>query len=137
MGQKPGADSEEGEDKNEIFDPQCEAKINAKRSEFLSALNIQKPRLANALGSMVVSDHTIRATVMTEMVREELLRNSKELNTLLREVCGIEGSVVFDIEVVKSNTVLKPVKAEEKLRFLVERNSEVTNLIQSLDLDLV
>ena len=137
MGQKPGADSEEGEEKNEIFDPQCEAKINAKRGEFLSALNIQKPRLANALGSMVVSDHTIRATVMTEMVREELLRNSKELNTLLREVCGIEGSVVFDIEVVKSNTVLKPVKAEEKLRFLVERNSEVTNLIQSLDLDLV
>ena len=137
MGQKPGADSEEGEDKNEIFDPQCEAKINAKRSEFLSALNIQKPRLANALGSMVVSDHTIRATVMTEMVREELLRNSKELNTLLREVCGIEGSVVFDIEVVKSNAVLKPVKAEEKLRFLVERNGEVTNLIQSLDLDLV
>ncbi|MBQ1964740.1 MAG: DNA polymerase III subunit gamma/tau, partial [Tidjanibacter sp.] len=137
MGQKPGADSEEGEDKNEIFDPQCEAKINAKRGEFLSALNLQKPRLANALGSMVVSDHTIRATVMTEMVREELLRNSKELNTLLREVCGIEGSVVFDIEVAKSNAVLKPVKAEEKLRFLVERNGEVTNLIQSLDLDLV
>ena len=137
MGQKPGADSEVGEEKNEIFDPQCEAKINAKRSEFLSALNIQKPRLANALGSMVVSDHTIRATVMTEMVREELLRNSKELNTLLREVCGIEGSVVFDIEVVKSNAMLKPVKAEERLRFLVERNGEVTNLIQSLDLDLV
>ena len=137
MGQKPNSNNEEGEESSEIFDPQCEAKIEAKRGEFLAALHTQKPRLANALGAMTISGHTIRATVMTEMVRDELMRNSKELNTLLREVCGIEGGVVLDIDVAKNDVVLKPIKAEDKLRHMIEQNAEITTLIQALDLDLV
>ena len=137
MGQKPNSNNEEGEESSEIFDPQCEAKIEAKRGEFLAALHTQKPRLANALGAMTISGHTIRATVMTEMVRDELMRNSKELNTLLREVCGIEGGVVLDIDVAKNDVVLKPIKAEDKLRHMIKQNAEITTLIQALDLDLV
>jgi len=134
MGQKPTSDDDENP-QNEEFKPESGAKVEAKREAFLAELYNLNPRLANALRSMTIEGFTIRACVMTEMVRDELLRNRGEINNILREVCGIEGSMAFEIEVARSRDA-KPVKAEDKLRFLVGRNPEVTNLIQALDLDL-
>ena len=134
MGQKPSSDDDENP-QNEEFKPESGAKVEAKREAFLTELYNLNPRLANALRSMTIEGYTIRACVMTEMVRDELLRNRGEINNILREVCGIEGSMAFEIEVARSRDA-KPVKAEDKLRFLVGRNPEVTNLIQALDLDL-
>lgn len=134
MGQKPTSDDDENP-QNEEFKPESGAKVEAKREAFLAELYNLNPRLANALRSMIIEGYTIRACVMTEMVRDELLRNRGEINNILREVCGIEGSMAFEIEVARSRDA-KPVKAEDKLRFLIGRNPEVTNLIQALDLDL-
>ncbi len=134
MGQKPTSDDDENP-QNEEFKPESGPKVEAKREAFLAELYNLNPRLANALRSMTIEGYTIRACVMTEMVRDELLRNRGEINEILRNACGIEGSMAFEIEVARSRDA-KPVKAEDKLRFLVGRNPEVTNLIQALDLDL-
>lgn len=126
------------EEENTIvhYDPDTESKIAAHREEFISELAAEFPRLSYALKSMRVSGHTISAVVMTDLLREDILRHSPEITTILQRTCGVEGGIVLDIAVTKEKGVALPVKSEDKVKFLTKENPELLNLIKELDLDI-
>ena len=126
------------EEENTIvhYDPDTESKIAAHREEFISELAAQFPRLSYALKSMRVSGHTISAVVMTDLLREDILRHSPEITTILQRTCGVDGGIVLDIAVTKEKGVALPVKSEDKVKFLTKENPELLNLIKELDLDI-
>ncbi len=118
------------------YDPDTESKIAAHREEFISELAAEFPRLSYALKSMRVSGHTISAVVMTDLLREDILRHSPEITTILQRTCGVDGGIVLDIAVTKEKGVALPVKSEDKVKFLTKENPELLNLIKELDLDI-
>ena len=118
------------------YDPETESKITAGREEFMSKLAAQFPRLSYALKGMKVSGHTISATVMTDMLREDILRHSPEITTILQRTCGIEGGIVLNIDVTKEKASALPIKTEDKVKFLTKENPELLNLIKELDLNI-
>ena len=118
------------------YDPETESKITAGREEFMSKLAAQFPRLSYALKGMKVSGHTISATVMTDMLREDILRHSPEITTILQRTCGIEGGIVLDINVTKEKASALPIKTEDKVKYLTKENPELLNLIKELDLNI-
>ena len=118
------------------YDPETESKITAGREEFMSELAAQFPRLSYALKGMKVSGHTISATVMTDMLREDILRHSPEITTVLQRTCGIEGGIVLNIDVTKEKASALPIKTEDKVKFLTKENPELLNLIKELDLNI-
>ena len=118
------------------YDPNTESKIAAGMEEFMSELATQFPRLSYALKGMKVSGHTISATVMTDMLREDILRHSPEITTILQHTCGIEGGIVLNIDVTKEKATALPIKTEDKVKYLTKENPELLNLIKELDLNI-
>jgi len=129
-------ESEEGEAEEEVFDPKTEEKIERSRTKFFAELQKERPRIAPALSDMVVNGHTISTTVFTEMVREEILRNLHEITAILQRTCGINGAVELDITVSHEKQASRPIKVEDKLKYLADKNPEVINLIKALDLQV-
>ena len=118
------------------YDPESESKITAGREAFISELAGEFPRLSYALKSMKVTGHTISAVVMTDLLREDILRHSPEITTILQRTCGIEGGIILDITVTKDKSTTLPIKSEDKVKFLTKENPELLNLIKELDLNI-
>ena len=128
--------SEDEEATVAYYDPESESKITAGREAFISELAGEFPRLSYALKTMKVTGHTISAVVMTDLLREDILRHSPEITTILQRTCGIEGGIILDIAVTKDKGTTLPIKSEDKVKFLTKENPELLNLIKELDLSI-
>ena len=128
--------SEDDEPAITYYDPETEIKISANREEFLSELAGEFPRISYALKGMKVVGHTISAVVMTDLLREDILRHSPEITTILQRTCNIDGGIVLDIAVTKDQGVVLPTKSEDKVKFLAKENPELLSLIKELDLNI-
>ncbi len=117
-------------------DAQAEAKINAVRGKFLNEVNTHRPRIAMALEEMVVNGNKLSVAVPNEQLREEILRNRTEILTMLAEASGVVGAIELAVDVRDDDTVRKPIKAEDKLKFLTGRNPALTTLRKELNLEL-
>lgn len=118
------------------FDPQTQQKINKDWAVFIERLTKEHPRLGNAMQETKVSGHTLSLTVPTEITRDDLIRNQPEITQLLMECCGINGSIILDIEVKATEDNSLPHRTVDKVRFLADKNPELNTLIQDLGLDI-
>ena len=125
----------EEEEQVVYYDPYAQQKIKAGWSKFMERMAAEHPRMGLAMQNTIVSDHTLAISVGTEIIREELLRNQKEITELLHESCGLEGSIILDVTVVVTKESNLPHRTVDKVRFLVEKNPELNTLIQDLALD--
>ena len=126
---------EEG-DKAVYYDPQTQQKINKEWSKFIEQLTSKHPRLGNAMMNTKVSGHTLSLSVPTEIIRDDLLRNQPEITEMLNQCCGVEGSIILDIEVKAEQEGSLPHRTIDKVHFLVEKNPELNTFIQDLGLDM-
>ena len=83
----------------QAVDPDSQQKITAAKETFIAELGRRRPRFATAFANMEVTGNTIRATVSTDLLRDDIIQHQKELISLLRDISGLDGTVVFDIEV--------------------------------------
>ncbi len=120
----------------EVVDPDSESKINTAREQFLDQVHSHRPRIAMALDEMKVSGNVVSVSVPSEQLREEILRNRTEILTTLTDVAGIVGRVDLVVEVSNDTSVRKPIKAEDKLRHLLERNPALALLRKGLNLEI-
>ncbi len=117
-------------------DPRSEVKITAVREKFLEKLDRRWPRIAVAMNSMTVAGNKLSAVVPTRTLYEEIMRNRSDVLYMLAEIAGIDGMIELEVEVRESEGPRKPIKAEDKERFLLEQNPLLAMLRKSLDLDL-
>ena len=118
-------------------DPESEAKISKVRDRFLSRLDAKWPRIAVSLGNMTVSGNKISATVSTKTLYEDIMRNRSEILSMLCEMAGIEGVLELSVDVRQESAASRrPIKAEDKAKFLAEQNPALNMLRKKLDLDL-
>ena len=76
------------------------------------------------------------ATVSTDLLRDDIIQHQKELISLLRDISGLDGTVVFDIEVKEDRSAVRPVKPEDKLAHLRSKNAALDELRRELELEL-
>lgn len=130
-------EGEGGEEPLEVhYDPETEEKIERNRAQFLAELQKERPRIAPAMADMIVSGHTVSTMVYTEMIREEILHNRREMVDIFRRTCDLKGEVDFDITVNRDQKRQLPVKAEDRFKFLADKNPEMLNLVKELNLDI-
>ena len=130
------AAASEDEEKSIYYDPQSGAKITKHWGEFMERLMKEHPRLGHALKETKVSGHTLSLAVPTDIIRDEVLRNQPEITALLQECCGIGGSIVLNVEVKAQEDNTLPHRTIDKVRYLTEKNPELSTLIQDLGLDV-
>lgn len=131
------SEGETAEEKVEItVDSDSEKKIASVRDEFIARLNEERPRIAMAFHNMNVKANCIYVTVPSESLREEILRNRTEILTLLTDIGSINGFVDLLVEVKEDDTQIRPIRVEDKLKFLMDKNPDLALLRQKLDMDI-
>ena len=120
----------------QAVDPDSQQKITAAKETFIAELGRRRPRFATAFANMEVTGNTIRATVSTDLLRDDIIQHQKELISLLRDISGLDGTVVFDIEVKEDRSAVRPVKPEDTLAHLRSKNAALDELRRELELEL-
>lgn len=85
---------------------------------------------------MAFEGHTIRISVATSVLREEILRNKTELLMRIAETVGINGMLELDVAVNEQIKASKPIKLEDRVKYMTEKNPLLTELRRALDLEV-
>ena len=74
--------------------------------------------------------------VPNESLYDEVMNNLTDIRKRLGELSGVRIPVDFEVVIEASREGLKPVKVEDRLRYLSQKNPLIGKLRQALDLDI-
>ena len=118
------------------IDPASAAKLENSRAAILAYIRQERPRLYAFFEQLRIEGHTLRLAVPSEALREEILRNKLEMLTHIVAIAGVEGALELDVEVDEQIRAARPIKLEDRLRHMNERNPLLAELRRELDLEV-
>lgn len=117
-------------------DPESAEKLEHARSRILKLMQERRPRFVQAFELMQVRGNTIALSVPTAELREEMLRNKTAMLMRIAELAGIRGMLELEIRVDEQIRAARPIKLEDRIKYITEKNPLVTELRKALDLDI-
>ena len=81
-----------------------------------------RPRLGAAFEETRIEDCTVYLNVPNESLYDEVMHHLSDIQKRLCELSGVRLSVDFKIAIAESTKPLKPIKAEDRLQYLTEKN---------------
>ena len=117
------------------YDPATELKVNTHREAVIAAILEERPRFVVAFEKMKVKDHTILLEVPSQTLYEEIMRSKTEILLQIVRTAGIEGSLEMDIKVNEEIKVARPIKLEDRIRHMNEKNPHLAELKRVLDME--
>ena len=117
-------------------DPECTEKLEHARSRILNLIKEKRPRFVPAFELMTFRDNTISVSVPTSELREEILRSKTGMLMRIAELAGIEGMIELEVIVNEEIRAVRPIKLEDRVRYITEKNPLVAELRKALDLEV-
>ena len=117
------------------IDPRSAEKLEAARPRILALVRESRPRFVAAFEPMKFRGHAILIAVASEALREEILRNRTELLLRIAESAGIEGMLELEVTVSEEIRAARPIKLEDRVRHMTEKNPLLVELRRTLDLE--
>ena len=117
------------------YDPATELKVTTHREAVIAAILEERPRFVVAFEKMKVKDHTILLEVPSQTLYEEIMRSKTEILLQIVRTAGIEGSLEMDIKVNEEIKVARPIKLEDRIRHMNEKNPHLAELKRVLDME--
>ena len=117
-------------------DPECGAKLTAASDKILSLIRAKRPRFVPAFERMTIRDNVIALSVPTPELREEMLRNQTAMLMRIAELAGVTGRIELEVTVNEQIKAAKPIKPEDKIKFLTDKNPLLTEFRKALDLEM-
>ncbi len=115
---------------------EAERMLTAACRTLATDLADDRPRLAAALQTVNVRGNKVIFTVVTDMLQEEIDRNTIDLKRRLSELSGLGGAIEFETVIEEDTSFMKPIRPEDKLAYLGEQNPHLAQFRKSLDLDI-
>ena len=116
-------------------DTQCEQKLHTARTELLEAIREMRPRFAAVFADMRFRENRVMISVPTGELKEEILRSRTELLTRMMEVADIQCPLALEITLNEQMRATLPIRLEDRLAYLSERNEALLNFRKSLGLE--
>ena len=116
-------------------DTQCEQKLHTARTELLGAIREMRPRFAAVFADMRFRENRVMISVPTSELQEEILRSRTELLTRMMEVADIQCPLALEITLNEQMRATLPIRLEDRLAYLSERNEALLNFRKSLGLE--
>ena len=139
-GSDPDEELSDGETPDEAevvtVDPECAEKLEHARSRILNLIKEKRPRCVPAFELMTFRDNTISVSVPTTELREEILRSKTGMLMRIAELAGIEGMIELEVIVNEEIRAVRPIKLEDRVRYITEKNPLVAELRKALDLEV-
>ena len=118
------------------IDPECTAKLERGREAILALIRERRPRFVPVFEQMAFHDNTIGLSVPTTELRDEILRSKTAMLMRIAEVAGITGRIELEITVDEQIRAARPIKLEDRVKFITEKNPLVAELRKALDLEI-
>ena len=119
------------------IDPMTEQKIANARERFIAKLREQSVRMALAFDTMRVDGNCLTIEAESEVLEDEIRHHKSAVLHLLAETAGVNGSI--DLEIVRPEVEYrapKPIRVEDRMAYLAEKNPLVAKLRKALELEL-
>ncbi len=131
----PAVEAEEATAAAPVIDPQSEAKLQRAREAIFALIREKRPRFVAAFEQMQFIGNTICVSVPTAALREEMLRSKTEMLMRIVELAGIHGTINLEVKVNEQIRASRPIKLEDRMRYITEKNPLVAELRKALDLE--
>lgn len=119
-----------------VVDPDCAEKLEHARGRLLNLIKEKRPRFVPAFELMTFRDNTISVSVPTTELREEILRSKTGMLMRIAELAGTEGMIELEVTVNEEIRAARPIKLEDRVRYITEKNPLVAELRKALDLEV-
>ena len=117
------------------YDPLTEQKIVAKREEVIEAILRERPRFVVAFEKMIVDGHTVSVEVPTQQLHDEILRSKTEVLLTIARTAGVEGMIELEVKVNEQIKASRPIKLEDRIKYMTERAPLLLELKKALDME--
>ncbi|MBE6199590.1 MAG: DNA polymerase III subunit gamma/tau [Rikenellaceae bacterium] len=117
------------------YDPATEQKISSQRDAVIAAILEERPRFVVAFEKMHVEGHTIMLEVPSQTLYEEIMRSKTEILLQIVRTAGINGSLEMEIKVNEQIRAARPIKLEDRIKYMIERNPQLATLKSLLDME--
>ena len=119
------------------IDPLTEQKIANARERFIAKLREKSMRMALAFETLTVDGNRLSVEVESDVLEDEILHHKNEVMQLLKDTAAVTGTL--ELELVRPEVEYqapKPIRVEDRMAYLVEKNPVVAKLRKALELDL-
>mgnify|MGYP003293302078 CR=1 FL=1 len=117
------------------IDAASEEKILSCREKVVAAILEERPRFVVAFEKMKVAGHTITVEVPSQTLYEEIMRSKTEILLQIVRTAGINGSLEMEIKVNEQIRAARPIKLEDRIKYMIERNPQLATLKSLLDME--
>jgi DNA polymerase-3 subunit gamma/tau len=132
----PKDDDKTSTESSEVtIDARSEEKINAVKDRVIKDILEERPRFVVAFESMQVEGHRIKVEVPTSQLYEEIMRSKTEILMQIAQTAGVTGMLVLDIKINEQIKASRPIKLEDRIKYMTERNENILELKRLLDMD--
>ena len=118
-----------------VIDPQSEWKLNENCQKIVEDILQERPRFVVAFESMQIEGHTIKLEVPSQTLYEEIMRSKTEILMQMARAAGVEGMLEMDITINEEIKVSRPIKLEDRIKFMTEKNPLLLELKKALDME--
>ena len=117
-------------------DPECTAKLERCREQILELIRSRRPRFVAAFEQMTFHDQTIQVRVPTQELHDEILRSRTAMLLRIAQMAGITGRIELEVTVDEQIRAKRPIRLEDRLKYLTEKNPQLAELRRALDLEV-
>ena len=117
------------------FDPHSEQKIEERRRAVIEAILAERPRFVVAFEKMIVAGHTITVEVPSQTLYEEIMRSKTEILLTIARTAGVDGTLDLEVKVNEQIRAARPIKLEDRIKHMTEKNPMVLELKKALDME--
>lgn len=119
-----------------MVDPACENKLERAREQILHLIRERRPRFVAAFEGMKFRGNTITVSVPTQELREEILRTKTAMLMRFAELAGINGAMELEVIVNEEIRAARPIKLEDRVKYMTDKNPLLTEFRKALDLEV-
>ncbi len=119
-----------------VVDPASEQKLTAARTKIVELIATHRPRFADAFEQMRIAGNRIAVTVPTTELREEILRSKTAMLMRVAEFSGITGAIELEVTVNEKVRTQRPIRLEDRVKFLTDMNPQLAELRKALELEV-
>lgn len=118
-----------------IVDPKSEEKLSQHRAAVINKIKELRPRFVATFESMKIEGNRIILTVPSEELASEIIRAKSYLADFIINQAGLKGQLLLDVTISNDIKSTTPIRIEDRISWLTEINSELTNLRKALQLE--
>ena len=118
------------------IDPLCAQKMEEARPRLMQLVRERRPRFVPVFERMQLHDNVIAISVPTPELRDEIQRMRTSMLKQFAELAGVEGRIELEITVDEAIRAARPIKLEDRVKYMTEKNPLVNELRKALDLEI-